>query len=233
MGSMQRGAMVARNDNGTLEKPDSKNVYIGSATLENGKVITKRFRGVPKDEQKIIESWEKWQCRKVEEEDDMAEITKVEANATSKDSKAKTCPFSGNDCGAKCPMWSVANGSCSIMLGGIGLFNIAANLMKLDVGEELELIALAVAESRKPAVEHKEPVRALTEQDGVDLFLDGKKFLDFVNLSSKRVFSDYKKALNDTGYPLMKEAELVNEVVKRFPELKKKGVHGGSVLVAA
>ena len=222
--------MVARNDNGTLEKPDSKNVYIGSATLENGKVITKRFRGVPKDEQKIIESWEKWQCRKVEEEDDM-EITKVETK--SKDSKAKTCPFSGNDCGAKCPMWSVANGSCSIMLGGIGLFNIAANLMKLDVGEELELIALAVAESRKPATEHKEPVRALTEQDGVDFFLDGKKFLDFVNLSSKRVFSDYKKALNGTDYPLMKEAELVSEVAKRFPELKKKGVHGGSVLVAA
>ena len=230
MGSVQRGAMVARNDNGTLEKPDSKNVYIGSATLENGKVITKRFRGVPKDEQKIIESWEKWQCRKTEE-DDMAEITKVETN--SKDSKAKTCPFSGNDCEAKCPMWSAANKSCSIMLGGIGLFNIAANLMKLDVGEELELIALAIAESRKPATEHKEPVMVLTEQDGIDFFLDGKTFLSFVNLNSKRVFADYKKALNGTEYPLVREGELVDAIAKRFPELKKKGVHGGSVLVAA
>ena len=228
MGSIQRGGMVAKNDNGTLERVDGTNTYIGSATLENGKVITKRFRGNVPNEPKIIERWLKWQGRKTEDEE-MAEITKIDD-----DSKTSKCPFSGCECNAKCPLWSEAQRVCSLKLGGIGLSYIAANLMNLKVDEELELIALAIAESgKKPDAPKMEPARELSASDGVEVFLADKKFLDFVNLTSKRVFSDYKKALAGTDYPLMKESELTTAIAEKFPELKKKTVHGGSVLVAA
>ena len=219
MGSIQRGGMVAKNDNGTLERVDGTNTYIGSATLENGKVITKRFRGNVPDEQKIVERWLKWQGRKTEDEE-MAEIIKV-------DDGSKTP-------NAKCPLWSEAQRVCSLKLAGIGLSYVAANLMNLKVDEELELIALAIAESGKKTDKPKaEPAKELTASEGVEFFLADKKFLDFVNLTSKRVFSDYKKALANTDYPLVKESELTTAIAEKFPELRKKTVHGGSVLVAA
>lgn len=228
MGSIQRGGMVAKNDNGTLERVDGTNTYIGSATLENGKVITKRFRGNVPDEQKIVERWLKWQGRKTEDEE-MAEIIKVDDG-----NKTPKCPFSGCECNAKCPLWSEAQRVCSLKLAGIGLSYVAANLMNLKVDEELELIALAIAESGKKTDKPKaEPVKELTATDGVEFFLADKKFLDFVNLTSKRVFSDYKKALANTDYPLVKESELTTAIAEKFPELKKKTVHGGSVLIAA
>lgn len=228
MGSIQRGGMVAKNDNGTLERVDGTNTYIGSATLENGKVITKRFRGNVPDEQKIVERWLKWQGRKTEDEE-MAEIIKVDDG-----SKTPKCPFSGCECNAKCPLWSAAQSVCSLKLGGIGLSYIAANLMELKVDEELELIALAIDESGKKHDKPKaEPAKEPSGSDGVEFFLADKKFLDFVNLTSKRVFSDYKKSLANTDYPLVKESELTTAIAEKFPELKKKTVHGGSVLVAA
>ena len=166
MGSIQRGGMVAKNDNGTLERVDGTNTYIGSATLENGKVITKRFRGNVPDEQKIVERWLKWQGRKTEDEE-MAEIIKVDDG-----SKTPKCPFSGCECNAKCPLWSEAQRVCSLKLAGIGLSYVAANLMNLKVDEELELIALAIAESGKKTDKPKaEPARELTATDGVEFFL--------------------------------------------------------------
>ena len=234
MGSIQRGGMVAKNDNGTLERVDGTNTYIGSATLQNGKVITKRFRGVSQKQDKIIESWERWQCRNDVEED----VEKEEVMAEIRNTKKNECPLSGNECGPACPLYSQANKACSLKLGGIGLYNMSCNLMNLKVDEELELIALAIAESKTASEPAREPVaeakpKAKTEAEGVDAFLDGKKFLDFVNLGSKRVYSDYKKTVEGKGYPIVKEADLIAAITKRFPELKKKGVHGGSVLVAA
>lgn len=229
MGSIQRGGMVAKNENGTLERVDGTNTYIGSATLENGKVITKRFRGNVPNEPKIVERWLKWQGRKTEEED-MAEIIKVD-----NDSKTPKCPFSGCECNYKCPLWSEAQSACTLKLGGIALNYMAANLMKMKVDDELELIALAIGElgKNRPEKPKAEPAKAQTANDGIELFLKDKKFLDLVNLSSKRVHSDYKKALAGKGYPLVRESELMAAIVKHFPELKKKTVHGGSVLVAA
>lgn len=223
MGSIQRGALIKKNDNGTLERIDGTGTYIGSATLANGKVVTKTFRSSSRDNDEVEKRWLKWQGKEIENntEEDMAEIKTVNTNKT-------TCPFSGNECSAKCPIWSTANGRCAIQLGGIGLYNIACNLMNLGVGEELELIAMAIAE-QKPS----EPAEVATEADGVELFLKDKKFLDFVNLSSKRIYSDYRKEIGGKEYPLVKESELVVEIIARFPELKKRGVHGGSILVAA
>lgn len=229
MGSIQRGALIKKNDNGTLERVDGTGTYIGSATLPNGKVVTHTFRSSSRNNDEVEKRWLKWQGKQATEqmEEDMANTT-TKNNVTAKP-KAK-CPFSGDECGALCPLFSPTNAVCSLMLGGIGLYNIASNLMKLKVDDELELIAMAIAE-QKPSPTPE--IKVATETEGVDLFLDGKKFLDFVNLSSKRVHSDYKKAVGGKEYPLMKESELMTEIVKRFPELKKKNVHGGSVLVAA
>ena len=129
----------------------------------------------------------------------MAEIIKVDDG-----SKTPKCPFSGCECNAKCPLWSEAQRVCSLKLAGIGLSYVAANLMNLKIDEELELIALAIAESgKKPDKPKSAPVKELTASEGVEFFLADKKFLDFVNLTSKRVFSDYNKSLANTDYPLV------------------------------
>lgn len=239
MGSAQRGAIIFKNDNGTLERVDGTSTYVGTATLPNGKVLTKKFRSAARDDDEVRQRWLAWQVkqdRKDEEEEPMERMIE-QMNEIEK--PKRPCPFSGCECGPTCPVWSEANGSCAVKLGGIGLFNIASNIMGLDVGEEIELVALAVGEltsaigsvpaprEEKPAVEH-----APTEADGIAAFLDGKSYIDFVNLNSKRVFADYKRSCGEK-YPVVRESELVSAIVGRFKELKKQGVHGGSVFKAA
>lgn len=230
MGSIQRGGMVARNDNGTLERVDGSNTYIGSATLENGKVITKRFRGNVPEESKIIERWEKWQGRKG---DDAQEEVAMDNEIKSKKS---VCPFSGNECGPSCPIWSPANAKCAVMLGGIGLYSIASNLASLDASESIELVAMAIGELRadKPSAKPEPtPTRALTVEDGVKAYLEDKSFLAFVNLHSKTVYSPYKKFCEEAGFPLETESNFSQAILKRYPELKGEKAHGGRTFVAA
>lgn len=66
MGSIQRGGIIRKNGNGTLERVDSTNTYIGSATLENGRIVTKRFRCIGFKEDEVAERWLKWQWRETE-----------------------------------------------------------------------------------------------------------------------------------------------------------------------
>lgn len=230
MGSIQRGGMVSRNDNGTLERVDGTNTYIGSATLESGKVVTKRFRGPWQNEDKIIDQWLKWQGKNVDEiqEEDMAQ-----ENTNCKTSK---CPFSGDECTPRCPMYSPNNRACTIMLGGIGLYNIGCNLMNLDPNDSLELIAMAVGDLRKADSEPVTPTvetKALTVDDGVKAYLEDKTFLSFVNLHSKTVYSPYKKFCEANGFPAESESGFSQVVLKSYPELKSEKTHGGRTFVAA
>lgn len=227
MGSIQRGGIVRKNDNGTLERVDGTNTYIGSATLSDGKVITKRFRCTGFDEDEVAERWLKWQGKNAEKmreafdekEADMAEKTVAKKNAL-------TCPFSGGECGYKCPIWN--DGRCALAMLGIGMYNIACNLMKLKTDDELELIAMAIAE-----LGGKEPVEEPSEADGLEAFLEGKSFIDFVNLHSKGVHAQYKKVCDGLSLPAMGEKELTAEIEKRFPELVVHRQVGGSVFKAA
>ena len=227
MGSIQRGGMVAKNDNGTLERIDGTNTYIGSATLPNGKVITQRFRGNVPDEKNLVERWLKWQGKKLdkEEEEPMANNT-----------KKQTCPFSNNECGPSCPMFSPTNRACTIMLGGIGLYNIASNMMKIDPNESIELVAMAIGELKpEKAIVKPEPVatNALTVEDGIEAYLEDKSFLAFVNLHSKTVYSPYKRFCEDKGFPADTEANFSQVILKKYPELKGEKAHGGRTFVAA
>ena len=218
----KRGGTVAENENGKLERDGSSNTYIGTATLDDGKVITKRFRGNVPDEPRIIASWEKWQGRKTEcEEEAVEESTK----------KQKSCPFSGRNCGPSCPLYSPTNRACTVMLGGIALYSIGSNLMRLDPCESIEMVALAVGELAKAAP--KQVTEEPKADDGLDAFLDGKTFLSFVNLHSKTVGSQYRKFCKENGYEPMGEHELLEAVDAHYKELKRVGVRGGSVFEAA
>ena len=230
MSSNQRGGIVAKNDNGTLERVDGSSTYIGSATLENGKVITKRFRGGVPDEPKIIQRWEKWQGKKGEEAQEEEEDMAAEIN------KAKSvCPFNGGECGPRCPVYNPASRACSIMLGGIALYNISANLSKLDPNESLELVAMAVGEIRGGASSKPEPVETpvRTIEDGLDAYFKGRGFLAFVNLHSKTVYAPYKKFCEKEGFPTETESNFTKEVLRRCPELRGEKAHGGKTFVAA
>ena len=242
---VQRGAIVAQNDNGTLERVDGTSTYVGTATLPNGKVLTKRFRSAERNNDEVSQRWLAWQVKQSKRADEDEEDTMERALATVKkieqaNGKAKRpCPFSGCECGPACPVWSEPNGACAVKLGGIGLFNMAANIMRLDVSDSIELVALAVGELKSAmgsASARPAPAPAVkaapTEADGIEAFLDGKGYIDFVNLNSKKVFADYKRACGEK-YPVVREAELVSAIVGRFPELRKQGVHGGSVFKAA
>lgn len=244
MGSNQRGGIIRKNDNGTLERIDGTNTYIGSATLENGRVITKRFRCKGFDEDDVARRWEKWQCRKDVPDDEGAEdYYKEEDMANEK--KNPTCPLSGNDCTATCPMFSIENMACSIMLGGIALYNMSVNIMKLDASESVEMVAMAVGElgsamksgsvgaTGAAVTSIKAEPKLPTEADGVDAFFEGKTFLNFVNLHGKAVNGQYARFCKEAGFPAVKEGVLLEKVVERFPELKRVGVRGGSVFEAA
>jgi len=221
MGSVQRGGLVKKNDNGTLERVDGTNTYIGSATLESGKVLTKRFRCQGFDEADVIGRWEKWQGKKGETPE--KEVRMAE--------KKMECPFSGAECGSKCPIWSGASNACALKLGGIGLFNISAYLMNLDMSESIELLAMAIAD-QKPApkpVAKPEPTAA----DGIEGYLDGKSFLAFVNLHSKSVYSPYKEFCEEKGFPCVSESSLTKVIEGRYPELKVERGNGGARFSAA
>lgn len=221
MGSSQRGTIVAKNDSGTLEHISGSRTFVGSATID-GKVVTKRFRGSATEQNDVIRRWEKWQCRKNEEpeemEDNMSNFNK------------ETCPFSGAACGAGCPLYSVSNKSCALLLGGVGLFNISCNMMKLEMSEPLELIAMAIADQ---SPRNTEKDSGPTTEQGVESFLSGKTFLSFINLTSKSIFGDYKRSCEEHGFPTVCESELSAEIASRYPEIVKKGVRGGSMFVAA
>ena len=227
MGSVQRGGIIRKNDNGTLERIGKTNTYVGSATLDSGKVITQRFRCKGFKEDEVAERWEKWQCRELSKETNMEKTTTKTTTKKETAMDKKNCPFSGTEC-AKCAIYSTGMGACSILLGGVGLYGLSQG--RLEVGEQLELIALAIAETKKPkAVETK----ALTAKDGVEAYLADKKFLDFVNLHSKTVYAPYRKFCEENGYPQVKEAELTKEIKARFTELKGKSSNGGTVFLAA
>lgn len=223
--SGKRGGTVASNDNGVLERDGSSSTYIGTATLDDGKVLTKRFRGNVKDEPRIIESWKRWQGRKADGEEEVA----VENSK-----KAKECPLSGRACGAACPMFSQSNRACSLALGAIGLYNMTCNVMKLDPNESLELIAMAVSEIGGKGVGKAAPQpHGTTEKDGLDAYLDGKTFVRFVNLSSKKVHAEYAAFCRENGYQPYGEHDMMQAIASRYSELKVKGVRGGSVFEAA
>ena len=231
MGSVQRGAIIRQNECGTLERVDGSSTYIGTTTLESGKVLTKKFRSHSRDDDEVAERWLRWQGRKEEIIEE-----KEEPIMASESIKICTCPFSGKECGALCPIYSTVHGECSLKMAGIGLLNISTNLMRLDMTEPLELMAMAIAESGKreesPAVEHVE-AKALTVADGIEAYFDGKRFLDFVNLHSKTAYSPYRKFCDENGYPAEKESAFTKEVKRRFPELKGQPSRGGFVFVAA
>ena len=250
---VQRGGIVRRNDYGTLERISGSRTYIGSATLPDGKVITKRFRGCVPDEPKIIERWERWQCRKtedeeeiVEEEADMANDNKNAGTVTVITNKKHPCPFSGSDCAPACPMYSEANQTCSLKLGMLGLWNMGCNIMNLKVDEEVEMVAMAVAElgstvakavasipTADAAEEPKPEPEPAKPHDGVEEFFEGKTFLAFVNLHGKNVCGQYKRFCREKGFEPTSEKAVLDEVEKRYPELKRVGVRGGSVFQAA
>ena len=252
---VQRGGIVRRNDYGTLERISGSRTYIGSATLSNGKVITKRFRGCVPDEPKIIESWEKWQCRKTENEEDIYEEEAEMANDKTAGTviaianKKHPCPFNDGECTPACPMYSEANLTCSLKLGMLGLWNIGNNLMNLKVDEEVEMVAMAVAElgstvskaaaalpvTAPEAVQEPEPepAKELTVADSFDAFFEGKNFISFVNLHSNVVFPKYKKFCTELGLPVGTKKEMVDEIGKRYPEIKVVGKTGGCVFEAA
>jgi len=237
---VQRGAIVRKNDNGTLEWVDGSRTYIGSATLPSGKVITKRFRRNGFDEDEVAERWLKWQGRKGLDEDEAEESYYKEEDMAN--DKTRNCPFSGTECTATCPVFSIENQACAVMLGGVGLYNMSVNLMKLDASEPIEMVALAVGElgstlsasqpakavEPKPA-KPKEP----TVADGLAAFLDGKTFLSFVNLHGKAVMGQYAKFCKANGFPAAKETELISKVAASYPELKRVTKMGGSVFEAA
>jgi len=238
MGSVQRGGVIRRNDNGTLERIGKTNTYVGSATLPDGKVLTKRFRCEGFDEEAVSQRWLKWQGRKIDVDDCYEETDGDDMGDTSR--TGTECPLSGYECRATCPMYSMPNRACSLMMGGVALYNISENLMKLDASESIELLAMAVGEIAKVSTAaggsdeaHEEPAAALTEGDGLDAYLEGKTFLDFVNLHSKTVNSDYGRFCDEKGFPRAGERDLVTAVKERFPELKGQGVSGGTIFKAA
>ena len=216
----KRGATVAENGNGTLERVDGTNTYIGTATLASGKVLTKRFRGEPSCEADVIERWEKWQGRN----DDGEEVGVIaEAKAT----KGRTCPLSCQECAASCPLWSAANGACAIMLGGVALYNMSVNMSRLDMSEPLELLAMAVADSGGSGRPKVAEVTEKTDAQGVDAYMEGKTFISFVNLHSKTAYSPYKRFCEENGYPCKRESEFTKDVLARFGELHAEKAHGG------
>ena len=233
MGSIQRGGIIRKNDNGTLERIDGTNTYIGSATLESGRVITKRFRCQGFDEEAVAERWLKWQGRKTEDIEEKEEIMAEEI--TQKQGKSQSCPFSGGECTPGCAMFSPSNLKCSLMLGGIGLYNIAANLSKLNCNDAIELVAMAIADEKGKEQAESAPLQAETKTvaDGIRAYLGDKTFLSFVNLHSKTVYSPYKKFCEEEGYPADSEANFSKELLRSFPELKSKTAHGGRTFIAA
>ena len=216
----KRGNLVAENDGGTLEHVGGRS-YVGSATID-GKVVTKRFRRGDEDEADVAERWERWQGRKASQEEEP-----MDKQAEKRAGKPRgACPLSGSECAPSCPMWSAANGACAIMLGGVALFNLSANIGRLDMSEPLELLAMAVAESGGREAKADAP-EAPTEEQGVEAYLDGKTFIAFVNLHSKTAYSPYRKFCEDNGYPFQREAEFTQTVLARFGELHAEKAHGG------
>ena len=229
MGSVQRGGIIRKNDNGTLERIGKTNTYVGSATLDSGKVITQRFRCKGFKEDEVAERWEKWQYRELSKETNMEKKTTTKTTTTKETAMdKKNCPFSGTEC-CKCAIYSTGLGACSILLGGVGLYGLSQG--RLEVGEQLELIALAIAETKKP--EPTVEAKALTAADGVEAYLADKKFLDFVNLHSKAVYSPYRKFCEEKGYPTVSESELTKAVKGRYKELKAETQMGGTRFIAA
>lgn len=231
MGSIQKGCVIAKNEFGTLERVDGSNTCVGSTTLPDGKVITKRFRGKITDQEKTIKSWEAWQGREskdeVEDPEETAPKTDIRKPAKTP-KKTAICPFSGEECGSTCPLYSPTSMACSIFLGGLGLYNIASNMMKVDPNDSLELIAMAVAELGKADIPKK--TTKDKSPDLVDGFFKGKSFMAFVNLTSKRVYSDFKKFCSEHGEECpLKETELSDRIFEHYQELERKPVHGGVI----
>ena len=118
--------------------------------------------------------------------------------------------------------------ACSIFLGGIGLYNLSSNIFKIDPNDSLELLAMAVTELGKADIPKK--TTKDKSPDLVDDFFKGKSFMAFVNLTSKRVHSDFKKFCSEHGEECqLKETELSDRIFKHYQELERKPVHGGVV----
>lgn len=246
MGSKHRGAVISKNSSGTLERVDGTSTYIGSITMPNGKVFTKRFRSASRNDEEVTERWLKWQERNLEDLTNVFGETKEPEMDISKDIEIEKtvtgpiCPLMSRNgqegfayCQtANCAFWSEPHRACSQNLGGIGLYNMATNLMLLKVDDQLDLIAMAVADLKgsMPVNNAVAPV-VPTRSDGLEEFFADKNFMDFVNLHSKTVYSEYRNLCEKRGCSPIKEKDLIVEIDKRFPEIKCQGVPGGTKLL--
>lgn len=246
MGSIKRGATISENANGTLERVDGTSTYIGSITMPDGKVFTKRFRSSSRDNDEVTKRWLKWQEKNLEDltnvfgeteepEMDISKDVEIEKTVT-----GPICPLmsrNGREGFASCQMancafWSEPHMDCSQNLGGIGLYNMAMNLMRLKVDDQLDLIAMAVADLKGSMAVNNAVVPVVsTRSDGLEEFFADKNFMDFVNLHSKTVYSEYRNLCEKMDYKPVKEKDLVAEIGKRFSEIKCQGVSGGTKLL--
>lgn len=245
MGSIQKGALIAKNDNGTLQHVDNSSTFIGTATLPNGKVVEKRFRDATKNGAAVKKKWEEWQKKtwgkeeEMEREQALPEKTDISENEPDKVSKLLACPLlGGQPClEHKCMFMHPMNERCSIPLLGSSLWYIAQNFARLDNAEMLELIAVSVdgLKSTVPAVEiksEKAPVNLV--KAGLEAFFEGKNFIHFVNMHSKNVHGQYKAFCKEHGYEaygLLGESELAEEIQRRYLELYSETTKGGRIFL--
>lgn len=244
MGSKQRGAIIAKNDYGTLERVDGSSSYIGTDTLPDGKVLKKTFRSSSKNDEEVKKRWLKWQGDHQkpifeDEEDSQMEKSEPKARPPIVGRSGTECPFKFSGGGSdilcseeRCALFVTASTSCSLKLGGSGLYYMASNMMRLDVSESLELVAMAIGElNSKPPVEGTDGIKSI--EGGLNGYFEGKTFLNFVNLHGKKIHAEYKKFCVGNGYPLLGESEFVKEVAKRYPDLKPVTKAGGTSFAAA
>lgn len=242
MGSIKRGSTVASNDNGTLEHVDGSSTYIGTATMPDGKVITKRFRDSSRDIDAVTLRWQAWQKKAWDKEDAMErEKIRVEEDISEKEadvvSTKLACPLlGGKPClDVKCAFMHPVNERCAIALLGTSVWYMAENFARLDNTDALELIAISVdgLKAAQPMLKN-EPRLQSRARAGVDGFFEGKSFLHFVNVHSKSVHQQYKAYCKAHGYDLqdiLSETEIAHEILSRYGELDAELMRGGRIFV--
>ena len=222
MGSIQRGFMIARNDCGTLEQPDGKGQYIGSARTYDGKVVTKTFRSRSHDKDDVLQRWLTWQEKAKRYNAPKPEEEKPDKERADMESKTKWCPISKQTCIERC-MFN-RSGDCTIFDTAAG-GDIAGNIdvmrqimtamhesMKSMV-DAVETMSLAMMEKPEPEPKEQDDAKLVGPHEAVMKWLETKDARDFFNTNSQDNHKEVLEFCKEHGYQ-RPESRIVTKAIK-------------------
>ena len=218
----KRGAVVFENEHGTLETKKVTNgqgSFVGSCIIGN-RETTRTMVG---DKYAVRDRWISWQEMSIQDYKKEMERKEMEKKEIEKKDAVEDVAAMSKG-GAALLEYTAAilkqlealNGNMEQI--AISLMEVAEAIPRVD-----RLVGNVETQEQMEIEIESEPIPEPTVEDGIEAFLDGKTWLYFVNMPTKKVFETmYTKFVknSEVDYPMAQQRGLTNAILEKFGNLE-------------